>query len=270
MKINLSKIKIFLEKKFHIKFVVKSIADTTFVVSLYDSNNDSFALQVNIKDDIRLTITAEPEKYAKQFVELINKSSQEKRSLFCNYWGLLNEKFLSLKINGVPINKLDFETNNSIWDTFMLRYSISPYYEEGQNSELCICESISNIIAMMLSLIDYRIEGYEEGNEQTVRHKKYERNPINRQMCLLAFGYKCQVCGFDFRKKYGEIGANFIEVHHKIPVSKMGAGYIVDPIKDLIPVCSNCHSMLHKKDPPYSPEELIQIINEVNNDSDRN
>ena len=42
----------------------------------------------------------------------------------------------------------------------------------------------------------------------------------------------------------------------------MAEGYIVDPIKDLFPVCPNCHSMLHKIDPPYSIEELKKIINE--------
>ena len=64
-----------------------------------------------------------------------------------------------------------------------------------------------------------------------------------------------------FFEKYGDIGKDYIEVHHLIPVSQMGANYIVDPIKDLAPLCSNCHSMIHKKNPPYTIEELRSLIN---------
>ena len=70
----------------------------------------------------------------------------------------------------------------------------------------------------------------------------------------------CSVCGFDFQKQYGAIGKNFIHVHHIVPVSQMGDGYVVDPIKDLIPVCPNCHAMIHRTDPPLTIEELRKRI----------
>ena len=46
-------------------------------------------------------------------------------------------------------------------------------------------------------------------------------------------------------------------------VSELGKDYKIDPINDLIPVCSNCHTMLHKKEPPLLPEELKEIMRGV-------
>jgi 5-methylcytosine-specific restriction protein A len=50
----------------------------------------------------------------------------------------------------------------------------------------------------------------------------------------------------NFEEKYGEIGRNFIHVHHIVPISTIGQEYQIDPEKDLVPVCPNCHAMLHK------------------------
>ncbi len=80
-------------------------------------------------------------------------------------------------------------------------------------------------------------------------------------MCIREHGLSCKVCNFNFSEKYGrELGQDYIHVHHKIPVSKMGGNYKVNPVKDLVPVCPNCHSMIHKKDPPYTIEEMKKIL----------
>lgn len=88
---------------------------------------------------------------------------------------------------------------------------------------------------------------YCEGDVQKALVNKYERNPVARRECIEIFGYKCQVCGMDFEKKYGSIGRGYIHVHHIVPLSKIGKGYQVNPKTDLITVCANCHAMLHRK-----------------------
>lgn len=75
------------------------------------------------------------------------------------------------------------------------------------------------------------------------------------------YGYKCAICGFDFESQYGEVGKEFIEVHHIVPISSTAGEHDVDPINDLIPVCSNCHSILHRRRPePYLPDEVRLMI----------
>lgn len=101
---------------------------------------------------------------------------------------------------------------------------------------------------------------YPEGAAKEVTVNAYERSAKARSLCLRHYGFKCAVCEIEFDKKYGEIGRGFIHVHHTIPLSKLGPHYTVDPIRDLIPVCPNCHSMLHRKEPPYSIDELKGLI----------
>ena len=105
------------------------------------------------------------------------------------------------------------------------------------------------------------VEEYEEGSLLDCHGSKYERNRKARQKCLKYYGYTCRVCGFDFEKTYGGIGREFIEVHHRTEVSSYGGkNHNIDPIKDLIPVCSNCHSMLHRTRPAMSIADLSSLV----------
>ena len=102
--------------------------------------------------------------------------------------------------------------------------------------------------------------GLPEGARMKLEVNRYERSPINRAACIAHHGNNCLVCGLDFCKRYGLLGRDYIEVHHRIPVSEMGGSYRVDPINDLVPVCANCHAMLHRANPPLSIEALKTII----------
>lgn len=99
-----------------------------------------------------------------------------------------------------------------------------------------------------------------EGIKKTVQVNSYERNPVARAKCIEHYGIRCAVCGFDFEKVYGDIGKGFTHVHHLTQLSEIGQGYEVDPVNDLRPVCPNCHAMLHKRNPPYTIDELKSKI----------
>ena len=99
-----------------------------------------------------------------------------------------------------------------------------------------------------------------EGALITVKANKYERNQKARQECVAKKGYHCLVCGRDFESTYGEIGKGFIHVHHLTPISTIGQEYELNVDTDLAPVCPNCHYMLHRKNPPYTIEELKDIL----------
>jgi 5-methylcytosine-specific restriction protein A len=107
--------------------------------------------------------------------------------------------------------------------------------------------------------VDPEIE-YSEGKTKKVLVNNYERNPLARKKCIEHFGLNCQVCDFNFEKIFGELGRDFIHIHHVIDISMVGKEYSVNPVTDLIPVCPNCHSMLHKRKPAYSVEELRDIL----------
>ena len=69
----------------------------------------------------------------------------------------------------------------------------------------------------------------------------------------------CEICGFDFNKVYGDFGNGFIEVHHIKPISTMQEGEKTK-VEDLAMLCSNCHSIVHRKQPWLSMSELKAIL----------
>lgn len=105
-----------------------------------------------------------------------------------------------------------------------------------------------------------------EGLKKSVLVNKYERSSIARQKCIEFHGVDCKVCGINFTKLYGEIGRDFIHVHHLVPIHTIGIEYQIDYIRDLIPVCPNCHAMLHRKVNGNEPtiNELKQMLKCVN------
>lgn len=104
-----------------------------------------------------------------------------------------------------------------------------------------------------------------EGRSRAIVSRVRERSPRLRASALKIHGYLCQVCGFDFERTYGNLGKEFIEVHHLQELSAAPAeGVEVDPAADLAVVCSNCHRMIHRKAGRALPlEELRRIIGDA-------
>ncbi|QTD38210.1 HNH endonuclease [Polaribacter batillariae] len=143
------------------------------------------------------------------------------------------------------------------------------YYEEKSGSSVKKRKEVYNRYLKLINQkpektiypdeVDSETE-YSEGKTKKVLVNSYERNPIARKKCIEHFGLNCQVCNFNFEEKFGVLGKKFIHFHHKIDIATIGNEYSVNPLTDLIPVCPNCHSMLHKKKPAYSIEELKIIM----------
>lgn len=101
---------------------------------------------------------------------------------------------------------------------------------------------------------------FPEGAKTTVVINAYERNPKARVACIAHHGCHCAACGFNFASIYGELGKDFIHVHHIKPLRAVAAEYEVDPKKDLVPVCPNCHAMIHRTEPCLSISELHEHL----------
>ena len=97
---------------------------------------------------------------------------------------------------------------------------------------------------------------FHEGASQRIIVNAYERNQAARMLCIEHYGHLCQICGFDFEQVYGELGAKYIHVHHIVPLADIGKEYAVNPVEDLIPVCANCHCMIHRRKPALTLNEI--------------
>lgn len=100
---------------------------------------------------------------------------------------------------------------------------------------------------------------YSEGEVKFNWIKTYGRNALARKKCIDFHGALCSICGFDFSKEYNGQFENLIVVHHIEPLGEVKKTHSIDPKVDLIPVCANCHLVIHTKKPAYQPEEIKKM-----------
>lgn len=101
---------------------------------------------------------------------------------------------------------------------------------------------------------------YIEGLGRQIVVNAYERNATARKKCLEHHGYSCACCNAALSNIYGPIADGFIHVHHVKPIADIGQSYAVDPINDLVPVCPNCHAIIHLNNPPLSVADVRELL----------
>jgi len=115
--------------------------------------------------------------------------------------------------------------------------------------------------------VDFRIPeealaltSFVEGAVKEIQVNAYERNGKARRACLLHHGWACAICKMDFGTTYGTEAGGLIHVHHLKPLNEIGCRYEVDPIHDLLPVCPNCHAVIHSGGGLRTPEEVRKML----------
>ena len=135
--------------------------------------------------------------------------------------------------------------------------------EESQEIVGRVLELIKNGSRSTLPDVDQN-KSIIEGNPRLVAHLRRERNAAivkqKKAEVLKATGKLCcEVCGFDFKETYGDIGDGFCEVHHIHPLHKSD-GNVKTELKDLAIICSNCHRIIHRMDPMPKVAEFAKQL----------
>ena len=179
---------------------------------------------------------------------------------------------LSIKLSGNTTRPFLYEKGHA----FGKEYSLSKGLDENElTNDL-------NKILNLYSLLNYRggidsdtteddykpAEGITTLKElrQYKTHRRIERTTDNSRKVKRELGYTCQACGFNFKDRYGELSLNkkkeeFIEAHHIRQIQDLPEGEVVEfNIEDFAVLCSNCHRMVHRKNPPYSINEIKKIL----------
>lgn len=260
-----------LKREFDLPFTIQVLngtSKTDFRIHPANDEESLFEASVSVRDNIRFNATIRPQKYGRAFVSAMEHADDDMKSVFTVIVNSLLQEGCKVKVslNGSDADPLNIFSWPSHWNRIEINVTKSPmFFIDESEEEINSFLSISlNVVSLFLALVP--IEKTDDGNRNlfegeanVIRSRRYERNPVARRICIEKHGCRCAVCGFDFAKEYGEIGKGFIEVHHINPISDVGHQYAVDPEKDLIPLCSNCHSMIHRKKPPYMPDELIEF-----------
>jgi 5-methylcytosine-specific restriction protein A len=214
-----------------------------------------------------------PDSYALPLIREMERNA-EGRLLFSKMAKSLTEKStrLSLRINDQSVPPEETGKWGSDWkelEILMEKYSSDFDIREIASIEDSLVEDGSKFFSLVIVLMPTEeakevmsgdAEGLPEGAKMRVEVNKYERNPLNRSVCISFHGVKCAVCNFNFEDVYGPTGMGFIHVHHITPVSELGENYVIDPVRDLVPVCPNCHAMLHRSKSPLTVEQLKKVM----------
>ncbi len=105
--------------------------------------------------------------------------------------------------------------------------------------------------------VKYR-QGKIYGRSSQLRNLAVEKHTINGRI-------KCSACCFDYEDFFGEHGKGFIEIHHQKPIFMFDESEFVRTIEvallNVVPVCSNCHRMVHRYKRPLMIGEVKAMIN---------
>lgn len=97
--------------------------------------------------------------------------------------------------------------------------------------------------------------------------KRRTRSALLRSAAIQRFSndghIACSCCGLDFAVKYGpEFADSCIEIHHKKPIYMYDDDdmnlTIADAIDNLVPLCPNCHRVVHRYK-LFSEEDLARL-----------
>lgn len=232
---------------------------------------DGFAIRAHLLWK-SIEISFAPDTFARNLIESMGKSPEGNSAFSALADSLIQQSgSIEFKINGKPADPLHPDTWDPLWKKMELKiiiFSAGIDPTDFQEAGDFIVRWLGYFLNMILSLIPVEedalepaeTKGLPEGAITRVPVNKYERNPVNRSACIAIHGCYCHICNLKFEDKYGDIGEGFIHVHHITPVSKLGKDYLIDPSQDLIPVCPNCHAMLHRCNPPMDIEQLKKLI----------
>ena len=106
-----------------------------------------------------------------------------------------------------------------------------------------------------------------EGQHRVTLHLQRERNQtIVRKKKAQAASLDCEVCGFSFGHVYGTDAMSYCEVHHLLPLSEIESETQIR-LKDLAILCANCHRVVHLRNPPYTLDQVREMLVRENKDT---
>lgn len=288
-------IKTLKEDEIHFKQIInillesKNIDENPIIVDSWELLDEKIALKTVNKSIFKHNGTGVPMEIA-HFFEVNNLGENEKKNVNFRY----NKNYYSAVIEK---DKLDNQRSRIIWKSKfkdLLRNAFPKHYEKFLEGEIegktelpkirfvkldsdifniefiftteieeDVLEEISHDNPLDIDTVSVELETEfrKEGKVKYIYGKQYERNPKNRIEAIKYHGTKCVICGFDFEKIYGNRGKGYIEIHHIRPLSSVGEESNINPKTDLVPICSNCHRMIHRKrDSVLSIDDLKQII----------
>jgi len=136
-------------------------------------------------------------------------------------------------------------------EEFERKIQLQKFYQESEATEPVFPDEVDASSELVL----------KEGSIKQVLINVHERNAGARRICIGRYGTKCAVCGVDLGDIYGPEFSGKLHVHHLKPIGGTDDEHEIDPIRDLRPVCPNCHMIIHaRQGEPYTIDEVKSMM----------
>lgn len=221
----------------------------------------------------RIVVAFEPGKFAGDLLAAMRGADSTGRASFRSVLAecLKRGADIDFRVNDQACDPQREETWPAHWSrvSLALQIRVDPEVRQGEQSFGDTLKWSRLFVTAVLVLLPVQprdaeeespMIGYTEGGATQSQSTRYERDRRNRAAAIAIWGYKCQACGLDFGDHYGNVAKGFIEVHHTTPVSILKPDSVVDPARDLVPLCSNCHAVAHRREPPFTIEEIRTML----------
>jgi 5-methylcytosine-specific restriction enzyme A len=233
--------------------------------------NESFAVNFHLKWRSAEAVLT-PGRFSVQLIQQMGEATGEGKQIFASFsQGLESRRIkIQMRVNGVEVIPGSPDSWPPKWTRLELALRTPPLVIEENDialHERLLLELVVPFFGMMAALIGVEenepvTTGEVEGRASQTLSTKYERKKINREACIQLKGTRCCVCGFDFAEAYGPLGVGYIEIHHLNSIASIGGAYRLNVATDLVPVCSNCHAMAHREEPPIPVDRLALLVQE--------
>ena len=224
----------------------------------------------------RLQVEFEPGKFAGPLLEEMGKADGDGKSAFLSV--LINCDRLGAQIN-LEINGVRFPLDSEqIWEQQWTRFILSMKkgqleigVDEGEHDSKLVCQWAGRFSSAIIAVLPTEeisgdtssdVFGFPEGSVMEIKANRYERDRRNRAAAIAIHGTACKGCGLEMGTQYGPLATGYIEIHHITPLSELGTNYTINPALDLVPLCPNCHAVVHRQNPPLTVDELHELLND--------
>lgn len=210
-------------------------------------------------DFLQWRFSLQLEDYSRHLSELLRQRLEEREEQFQSILSTLSQKATELEVLPVvaEVDSRPHPHQPNLWIRAVIEYA------RHESALEVAFRSLVTILSLPLSLLeesvvweDEEADSRQEGAVVVKESRSYERSRFNRAVCLSQYGFQCRGCGQNSEEKYGPLSTEVIDVHHIVPVSQMGGPKKLDPLRDLVPLCPNCHRVVHSENPPLSISEL--------------
>jgi hypothetical protein len=227
----------------------------TEIITVHD---DTIALVVVAEDDLQLGSSRE--------VRISRRTGKGSRGFYRSIPGSVRVELPLRSVSQLEKHLTQLEPRLREAVRLAARWSSSPSVKKGHRQALT--EAIARAAGTRLPDAGHEAAmptvsknlALMEGALERVIGMRYKRRRELRADCIAHHGTNCKVCDFSFAQQFGPIGKGFIHVHHLTPIASRKRARLVDAKRDLIPVCPNCHAMLHSAGPPRTVDELKELI----------